>query len=477
MNTRATPARTGYRVAFFGMIVLALALAGCSASLTPAPATQAPAAPAAALTPDQMPPPPDVPATAAPGQATAAPAAGATLPATVTLTKNDQFGSFLADGKGMTLYLFTNDQPDTSNCTGACLQAWPPLLTKGEPLPGPGVDASLLGSMSRSDGSTQVTYNGWPLYYFAKDQKPGDVNGENVLGKWFVVSATGDMIQPAATAAPAATATSAPAASASSGAAGPATVTLTSNAQLGSFLADDRGMTLYLFTKDTPNTSNCYNSCAQLWPPLLTNGAPVAGSGVDASLLGTTTRTDGSTQVTYNGWPLYYYAPDTKPGDVTGQNFGGVWFVVSAKGDMIQAAPAAAPTATATSAPAASTSSGAAGPATVTLTGNAQLGSFLTDDKGMSLYLYTKDTPNTSNCYDKCAAAWPPLFTNGAPAAVSGADASLLGTTTRTDGSIQVTYNGWPLYYFAKDQKPGDVTGQNVGGVWFVVSAKGDMIK
>jgi predicted lipoprotein with Yx(FWY)xxD motif/plastocyanin len=118
----------------------------------------------------------------------------------------------------------------------------------------------------------------------------------------------------------------------------------------------------------------------------------------------------------------------------------------------------------------------ATGPAMVMLGQNDKLGQFLVDSKGMSLYLYTKDSKNTSSCYDKCATAWPPLLTNGAPTGANGLDASLLGTTTRTDGKMQVTYNGWPLYYWFKDQKPGDTSGQLVGGVWFVVSAKGDKI-
>jgi predicted lipoprotein with Yx(FWY)xxD motif len=104
------------------------------------------------------------------------------------------------------------------------------------------------------------------------------------------------------------------------------------------------------------------------------------------------------------------------------------------------------------------------------------LGSFLVDDKGMTLYLFTKDTPNTSNCYDKCAASWPPLVTTGNPVAGDGVDASKLSTTMRTDGTVQVTYNGWPLYYYAKDKAAGDVTGQTVGDVWFVISAAGDQI-
>jgi predicted lipoprotein with Yx(FWY)xxD motif len=113
---------------------------------------------------------------------------------------------------------------------------------------------------------------------------------------------------------------------------GPATVNVSQNATLGSFLVDSKGMTLYLYTTDTPNTSNCYGPCATAWPPLLTNGAPIAGSGVTGSLLGTTTRTDGTTQVTYNSWPLYYFQTDKVAGDTSGENVQGVWFVITPAG-------------------------------------------------------------------------------------------------------------------------------------------------
>jgi predicted lipoprotein with Yx(FWY)xxD motif len=108
---------------------------------------------------------------------------------------------------------------------------------------------------------------------------------------------------------------------------------------------------------------------------------------------------------------------------------------------------------------------------------NDALGSYLVDDKGMSLYLYTKDSPGTSNCYDKCATAWPPLLTSGSAVAGTSLDSSKLGVTTRSDGKTQVTYNGWPLYYFAKDKQPGDTTGQGVGSVWYLISPGGDAIK
>jgi predicted lipoprotein with Yx(FWY)xxD motif len=107
---------------------------------------------------------------------------------------------------------------------------------------------------------------------------------------------------------------------------------------LGRILVDSRGITLYDFVKDKGKTSVCYGGCAALWPPLITHGKPVAGTGVRASLLGTTKRKDGKLEVTYGGHPLYYYVSDRKPGQTTGQGlnqFGGPWWVLSAKGKEI----------------------------------------------------------------------------------------------------------------------------------------------
>jgi predicted lipoprotein with Yx(FWY)xxD motif len=97
---------------------------------------------------------------------------------------------------------------------------------------------------------------------------------------------------------------------------------------LGSVLADPAGRTLYRFTRDTSGESTCYNACAAAWPPLLVDAAPAAPADLPGTL-STTARTDGATQVTYNGQPLYYYAGDANPGDVKGQGVGGVWFVVA----------------------------------------------------------------------------------------------------------------------------------------------------
>ena len=112
------------------------------------------------------------------------------------------------------------------------------------------------------------------------------------------------------------------------------------SSRLGSILVDSSGRTLYLFVADSGTASTCNSaSCVQNWPPFLTNGAPQALNGVNAALLGTTTRGDGTTEVTYAGHPLYYFIADRKPGDVTGQNidaFGGPWYVVSPSGMQIR---------------------------------------------------------------------------------------------------------------------------------------------
>jgi predicted lipoprotein with Yx(FWY)xxD motif len=107
---------------------------------------------------------------------------------------------------------------------------------------------------------------------------------------------------------------------------------------VGQILDDGSGRTLYLFEADKATTSSCYSTCASVWPPLTTAGKPQALSGVSSSELGTTSRSDGKTQVTYNGHPLYYYAGDSKAGDTTGQGlnqFGAGWYVLSPAGAKI----------------------------------------------------------------------------------------------------------------------------------------------
>ena len=108
-----------------------------------------------------------------------------------------------------------------------------------------------------------------------------------------------------------------------------------------------------------------------------------------------------------------------------------------------------------------------------------KLGPILVDSKGITLYDFVKDKGTASACYGACAALWPPLTTKGKPIAGHGVRASLLGTTKRKDGKLEVTYNGHPLYYFVTDRKPGQTTGQGVnqfGAPWWVLSPAGKEI-
>jgi predicted lipoprotein with Yx(FWY)xxD motif len=110
---------------------------------------------------------------------------------------NTGIGQILVNSQGRTLYLFKADQGTKSACTGACAGAWPPLLAKGKPTLGTGVNASLIGTASRPDGTTQLTYNGHPLYLFVKDQKTGETNGQGVSAfgaSWFALSPAGNQV-------------------------------------------------------------------------------------------------------------------------------------------------------------------------------------------------------------------------------------------------------------------------------------------
>lgn len=120
---------------------------------------------------------------------------------------------------------------------------------------------------------------------------------------------------------------------------GAATVDLASVGGYGSVLVTSTGRTLYLLTADTNGTSACTGACTGVWPPLITHGAPVAGTGVTASLLGTISRPGGGgTQITYGGHPLYTYSGDTASGQAHGQGiyaYGGYWYVVGASGKAV----------------------------------------------------------------------------------------------------------------------------------------------
>jgi predicted lipoprotein with Yx(FWY)xxD motif len=354
--------------------------------------------------------------------------------------------------------MFTKDAPDTVNCDAKCQANWPPLVSSGTPKLGPGVDASLIGSASLPNGGKIITYDHMPLYTFVNDTLPGQVSGEDVGSVWYVVSPDGKPVKPASSTVPTAT----PAAAATV-----PTIMVATDAKLGQILVDGKGMTLYGFTKDGPDQSNCTGDCLTKWPLLLTSATPNIGSGVDASLVGVATLASGEKVVTYNHMPLYYFIKDTQPGQTSGEDVGSVWYVISPAGNIVAPPSLETPT----SVPAVAMTE-----PTIMAATDAKLGQILVDGKGMTLYIFTKDGPDQSNCTGNCLANWPPLVTLGAPIIGTGADDSKVGSALLADGTKIVTYNHMPLYYFAKDTKPGDVTGQGVGGVWFVVSPDGEIV-
>jgi predicted lipoprotein with Yx(FWY)xxD motif len=135
------------------------------------------------------------------GGTTVATASASTHASTATVATlhaaRTRLGTILVDSHGHTLYLFRADKPKKSACHGACAVAWPPLRSRTKPTAGTGTRASLIGTIRRSDGAPQVTYNGHPLYRFVNDVKAGDVSGQGVLAfgaRFFVVSPAGRQI-------------------------------------------------------------------------------------------------------------------------------------------------------------------------------------------------------------------------------------------------------------------------------------------
>jgi predicted lipoprotein with Yx(FWY)xxD motif len=174
--------RFGYRQLplWLASIGLMLVLAACQAAATP-PA------------PTEVPTTAPVPVTAPTTAPTSAPASTSSE-ATINVATDPKYGKILVDGNGMTLYMFTNDKPDVSNCSAGCLKAWPALKTQGSPVVGTGVDASMVGNTTMADGSKIVTYNHMPLYTWMKDKKPGDITGLGVGSVWFMVSPDGKVV-------------------------------------------------------------------------------------------------------------------------------------------------------------------------------------------------------------------------------------------------------------------------------------------
>jgi predicted lipoprotein with Yx(FWY)xxD motif len=177
---------THSKFAVVAISLAALALAACSDDEETTSDTSAAVATTAAGA---------APATDADAPATDAPATDAPAGDAVDVMLADSsLGQILVDGEGRTVYLFTNDSAGTSTCSGECAANWPALTVDAEPAVGEGLTAGDFATITGADGATQVTFHDHPLYYFAGDSAPGDINGHNVNSVWFAVDAGGNAV-------------------------------------------------------------------------------------------------------------------------------------------------------------------------------------------------------------------------------------------------------------------------------------------
>ncbi|CAL9347042.1 SCO0930 family lipoprotein [Streptomyces sp. enrichment culture] len=229
-----------------------------------------------------------------------------------------ELGKVVTDGLGLTLYRFDQDaaKPPKSNCDGDCAATWPPVPAD-DATAGKGIDASLLGEVTRSDGTKQLTVAGWPAYRYVKDVNAGDTKGQGVGGKWYALAPDGKKAQ----------------------AADQPGLSTRKDPKLGEIVVDKNGMTVYRFAKDEAwpkPVSACTGACLDKWPVV----APVDiddTKGIQKKNYMTFTRPDGAKQQTINCWPIYTFAGDKEPGDTNGQGVGGTWYAVRPDGKPVGA--------------------------------------------------------------------------------------------------------------------------------------------
>ena len=235
-------------------------------------------------------------------------------------------------------------------------------------------------------------------------------------------------------------------------------VQITANSQFGSILTDENGKTLYFFSNDTKGSSTCSGNCLATWPVYYSSEASTDVK-IDKSLLGEIIREDGSKQSTFKGWPLYYYAGDSQSGQAKGDAVNKIWYV--AKPDYLLMV---------------------ANAQLIGHDGKNYLGDYtegtgktiyLTDDKGRTLYAFKPDKFNKNNYTEpdfSNDAIWPiyQKETGSLPSLVGSADIALISVF----GKKQLTYKGWPIYYFGQDQQRGDNKGISFPrvGVWPILN-------
>ncbi|MBT2388475.1 hypothetical protein J7E87_03360 [Streptomyces sp. ISL-1] len=250
-----------------------------------------------------------------------------------------ELGKVVTDSAGFTLYRFDKDtaSPPKSNCEGECAKAWP-VVAAGGASAAPGTDASLIGEVTRADGSKQLTIGGWPMYRFAKDTKPGDAKGQGVGGTWYASAPDGKKAGGGAGVGSGGDYGDGAAEEAGGEAADLAGLSVRKDAKLGEIIVDKNGMTVYRFKKDSawPMKTACTGECLKKWPVV----DPVAKNDTEGILkkgFVTFSRPDGIKQQTIDCWPIYTFSGDAKAGDTNGQGVGGTWYAVSPQGKLVGA--------------------------------------------------------------------------------------------------------------------------------------------
>jgi predicted lipoprotein with Yx(FWY)xxD motif len=233
------------------------------------------------------------------------------------------YGPVIANGAGMTLYVFVDDLLTSapSACIGDCHNDWPPALARGHVRVASGITGRI-GTIDRFGQGRQLTMDGRPLYTFSGDT-PGELRGNGIGNIWWAMTPSG------------LSATSYRAVLPTYANPGPTTLTVVKT-KYGPVVANDRGQVLYDYADDTPSTSACNAAwCLVDWPPLQDSGTPTASAAITGAIA-VIDGAGGTRQVTLGGHPLYTFGGDLHPGDTRGQGIGSDWYLVSPAGNTVE---------------------------------------------------------------------------------------------------------------------------------------------
>jgi len=240
----------------------------------------------------------------------------------IQLATDAKFGTIITDNSGKTLYMFANDAAGVPTCTGGCETVWP-LYYSADISTDLSVNPAEVGEITRADGRKQSTYKGYPLYYYQNDATAGDVKGDGVGGIWFVAKPDYSLMLANAQLTAKVNGVS---------------TNFTNTYAVGDgktiYLTDSKGRTLYAFANDKNGINNYTKGTAQegIWPVYESDILNVPSSVTKADIGVITVAIINKKQLTYKGWPLYYYAPDTNRGDnqgiVIGKGPGLTWPVL-----------------------------------------------------------------------------------------------------------------------------------------------------